>query len=78
MGVIVGVSPYRCCVEAKKLRDPQGISSSSIVVLIAGHIHIGLDWRSRGVILEIKVAIEVYYVKSIEIKVMTQYFNWGT
>ena len=36
----------------KKLRDPQGISSLNIVVLIAGHVHIGLDRGSRGITLE--------------------------
>ena len=48
----MGVSPYSCCVEAKKLWDPQGISSSSNVVLIAGHVHIGLDRGSQGITLE--------------------------
>ena len=47
--VIVGVSPYGCCVEAKKLWDPQGISSSNVRVSIADHSHTVLAWGSRGI-----------------------------
>ena len=48
--VIVGVSPYSCCAE--KWRDPQGFTSSAIVVLIACHIHIGLEQGSQGFTLD--------------------------
>ena len=51
MHVIVGVSPYSYCVEAKKLRDPQGISSSNII-LIADHSHTIFAWGSHGITLE--------------------------
>ena len=71
----MGVSPYSYYTEAKKQWDPQGFASSIIVVLIACHIHIGLEWGSRGFTLEI--AIEVYYAKSMGIKVMTQQFILG-
>ena len=46
--VIMGVSPYSCCVEGKKRRDPPGIPSLNIVVLIAGHIHIVIGWGIPG------------------------------
>ena len=50
--VIGGVSLYSCCVETKKWRDPQGISSSNAVVFIANHIHIVFEWGSLGITLE--------------------------
>ena len=52
MHVIVGVSPYSHCAEAKKLQDPQGISSANAIVSIADHSHIIFVWGSRGVTLE--------------------------
>ena len=62
----MGVSPYCFCAEAKKWQDPHslGFASSTIVILIACHIHIGLEPGDlRG--LPLKIAIEVYYVKSM-------------
>ena len=70
--VIMGVSPYSCCAEAKKRRDPQGFASSIIIVLVACHVHIGLERGSQG------FTIEVYYVKSMGIKIITQQFILGT
>ena len=61
MCVIMGVSPYGCCVETKKLWDPQGISSSNVIVLIADHSHTSFAWKSQGITLEI--AIKVHYIK---------------
>ena len=48
----MGVSPYNCYAEAKKRRDPQGFASLTIVVLIACHIHVGLERGSQGFTLK--------------------------
>ena len=48
----MGMSPYSCCVEAERLRDPQGISRSNIIVLIADHSHTNFAWGSGGITLE--------------------------
>ena len=66
MRVTVGVSPYGCSVEAKKLRDPQGISSSNVIVSITDHSHTFLFRDPEG--SPLKIAIKVYYVKSMGIK----------
>ena len=52
MLIIVGVSPYSCSVEAKKRWDPQGISSSTIMVLITDHSHTFFVCGSRGITVE--------------------------
>ena len=52
MRIIVGVSPYGCSVETKKWWDPQGISSSNIIVSITDHSHAVFVWGSRGITLE--------------------------
>ena len=62
--------------EAKKRRDPQGFTSSTVVVLIACHIHIGLEPGSRGFTLE--NCHQSLLCKSMRIKVMTQQFILGT
>ena len=63
MHIIVGVSPYDCCAEAKELRDPQGISSSNIIVLITDHSHTFLFGDPEG--SPSKIVIKVYHVKSM-------------
>ena len=70
--VIVGMSPYSCCVEAKKLRDPRGISSSNDVVSITDYDHTILLGNPKG--SPSKIVIEAHYVKYMGIKVMTQHF----
>ena len=52
MRVIVGVSPYGSCAEAKKLRDPPGIPTSNVIVLITDHSHILFVQGSQGITLE--------------------------
>ena len=76
MHIIVGVSPYGCSVEAKKQWDPQGISSSNIMVLITDHSHTFLFADPEGSLS--KIAIKAYYVKPMGIKVMTQHFCLST
>ena len=73
MRVILGVSPYSCCVEAKNLRDSQGISSLNVIVLIADHSHTVFAWGSGGITFENRHRSSLY-VKYMGIKVMTQHF----
>ena len=67
MRVVMGVSPFGSCVEVKKLRDPQGISSSNVIVSIADHSH---DHPRKSP--------STFTVKYMEIKVMTQHFCLST
>ena len=71
--VIVGVSLYSCCTEAKKRRDPQGFASSVLIAFIFLSVWSG-DCRGSP----LKITIAVYYVKSMGIKVMIQKFLLGT
>ena len=67
------VSPYICSVEAKeKLWGLQRISSWNVIVPITDHSHTFIVTGSWGILL--KIAIKVYYEKSMGIKVMTQHF----
>ena len=50
-----------------------GISSSNVIVLIADHSHIVLLADPEG--SPLKIAIEVYYVKYMGIKVMTAFLS---
>ena len=52
MHVIMDVSLYSCCIEAKELGDPQGISSSNVIVSIADHNHTSFAWGSHEITLE--------------------------
>ena len=44
--------PYGCCIEVEKLRDPQGITGSSSLVLNTSHNHTCFMWGSPGFTLE--------------------------
>ena len=50
--VIQVMTPYGCCFEAKKLRDPQRFTSLSSSVLTTNHNHTGFIWGSTGFTLE--------------------------
>ena len=64
MHIIVGMSPYRCCAEAKKLWDPQGISSSNVmhVVSITDYSHTFSVWGSRGITSKIAEHVIILYL----------------
>ena len=71
MRVIVGVSPYSHCAEAKTLWDPRGIPSANIIVSIAGHGHIVFGDPKGS---PSKITIKVYYARYMGIKVLTKQF----
>ena len=60
MRIIMGMSPYVCSVEAKKLWGPRGISSSNVIVSIANHSHTFLFGDPEG--SPLKIAIKIYYI----------------
>ena len=70
--IIVGVSPYSCSVEAKKLQDPQGIVSLNVITSISNHSHTLLFGDPEG--SPSKIANKVYYVKSMAI--IISYLLW--
>ena len=55
---------YYCCVEAKKLWDPRGISSSNVIVSIADHSYIIIAWGSRAKTAIKSLLCKVYGDKS--------------
>ena len=50
--VLSWACPHTVAVLKKKLRDPQRISSSNIIVSIADHSHTVFAWGSQGITLE--------------------------
>ena len=70
--VIKVMTPYSCCFEAYKLRDPQRFTSLSSSVLIANHNHTGFIWGSTGFTLENHC--QSLLCKVYGNKVMTQQF----
>ena len=76
MCIIVGVSPYGCCAEAKNPRDPQGISRSNVIASITDHSHTFFAWGSRGITLENRhqsLLYKVYGAKSDDTTLLSEH-----